>query len=267
MSLPSGARVLCVEDHQDIAGYICHMLNLAGYQTVTAPTLIEGLRLAKSEHFDLCLLDYNLPDGTGIELCKLIRVFDSETPILFHSNVSDREIHKEAIAAGAQGFITKMQPFDVVEQAITKLIESGVVKDSVLNSLGSEVPMNVFPQEDFDRFVERYNADYLFLLMRASTGQFDCLTTSFLVLKDLYDAIIKLHEVGKHQFRVVPFPITFRANQALLINLGFDEAAIDQIESFLKFVKETQGRDLDDILKEGVLILCPTKKETAQTIM
>jgi CheY-like chemotaxis protein len=265
MSLSSGPRVLCVEDHPDIAGYVCGMLNMAGYRTVTAESLIEGLKLAKSEHFDLYLLDYNLPDGTGVELCKLIRVFDSQTPILFHSNISDPQVHKAAIAAGAQGFVTKMQAFDVLEQAITKLIESGVAKDSVSNSLSSEVPMSVFPQEDFDRFVERYNADYHFLLMRASTGQFDCLMTSFLVLKDLYNAIIKLHEVGRHEFRVVPYPITFRANEALLTELGFDETAADQINSFLRFVKETQGKDLDEILDDGVLILCPTIKEHTQS--
>ena len=38
-------------------------------------------------------------------------------------------------------------------------------------------------QEDFDQFVVSYNTDYLFLLTRAASGSYDCLITSFRVLK------------------------------------------------------------------------------------
>src|SRR5689334_6067346 len=137
-------RVLCVEDNQDVSGYICEMLKIAGYQALTTPNMKEGLRLAKSEHFDLYLLDYNLPDGTGLELCKLIRAFDSHTPILFYSNATETDIRRAAFAAGAQGYIGKMEAFDILEQTITKLIESGGVKGSMATSPGGEVPSAIF---------------------------------------------------------------------------------------------------------------------------
>src|SRR5205085_8197028 len=140
-------RILCVEDNSDVSGYICEMLKIAGYQAVTAQNLMEGLRLAKSEHFDLYLLDYNLPDGTGLELCKLIRALDSHTPILFYSNATEPDIRRAALAAGAQGYIGKMEAFDILEQTITKLIESGGVKGSLTASPGGEVPSEIFSQE------------------------------------------------------------------------------------------------------------------------
>jgi CheY-like chemotaxis protein len=258
-------RVLCVEDNSDISGYISKMLNIAGYQVVIAENLIEGLKLAKSEQFDLILLDYNLPDGTGIELCKLIRVLDTRTPILFFSNLTDPEIRQAAIAAGAQGYIGKMEAFDLLEQTITNLIQSGRMKTTITSLPGSEVPVEIFSQQDFDRFVERYNADFHFLLMRASTGSYDCLLTSFFVLKDLYNAIIKLHEVGRCEFRVIPYPISLRASEDLLAGLGFNEVEMERIESFLKFIKETEGREFEEILDEGLMINCPKSSNETQT--
>jgi hypothetical protein len=122
----------------------------------------------------------------------------------------------------------------------------------------------MFSQHDFDRFVERYNADFYFLLMRASTGQYDCLLTSFFVLKDLYTAISKLHEVGRFQFRFIPYPISLRTSEDLLTDLGFGEEEIDRIDGFLKFIKETQGRDFEEVINEGVLIACPKKSDLPQ---
>jgi CheY-like chemotaxis protein len=264
MSYETPPRILCVEDDQEISGYIRVMLKIAGYQTVVAENLIEGLRLAKSEHFDLYLFDYNLPDGTGLELCKMIRALDNRTPILFYSSATEMGLEQALIAAGAQGYISKMEAFDILEQTITSLIESGGVKCSLTSSPSSEVPSGMFLQVDFDRFVERYNADYHFLLMRASTGHYECLLTSFLVLKDLCTAINKLHEVGRFEFRIIPYPISLRANEAFLVDLGFAETEIDRIDGFLKFVKETQGREFEEILDEGVLIQCVRRSDLIQ---
>ena len=75
-------------------------------------------------------------------------------------------------------------------------------------------------QAEFDRFVESYNADYSNLLTRASRGEYTCLISSFTVLKDLYDVILKLHDTLVLEFRVVPYPLTFRGSDDLLASLG-----------------------------------------------
>jgi CheY-like chemotaxis protein len=49
----------------------------------------EALRKATGGLFDLYLLDYYLPDGTGLELCLLIRDFDGSTPVLFVTDVAE----------------------------------------------------------------------------------------------------------------------------------------------------------------------------------
>ncbi len=111
-------------------------------------------------------------------------------------------------------------------------------------------------QEDFDQFVTSYNTDYLYLLTRAASGSYDCLVTSFRVLKDLHDVINKLHETTRLNFRVVPYPLTFRASDAFLASLGFDGQQIGRIYGFLEHVKLTQGRELEECIDSPEPLKC-----------
>jgi len=79
---------------------------LTNYEVVNAFSMEDALRQATLEKFDLFLLDYHLPDGTGIELCLLIKNFDTETPILFVTGSSSMT-KAQALTIGAQGLIRK----------------------------------------------------------------------------------------------------------------------------------------------------------------
>ena len=113
-------RVLCVEDHRDTCELITCVL--ARYEVIGAYSLVEGLRRAADECFDLHLSNYHLPDGTGLELCGLIRAFDRETPILLCS--ANGDLHKrQALAAGAQGLIKKDERFvETLERHVSRLL-------------------------------------------------------------------------------------------------------------------------------------------------
>jgi hypothetical protein len=111
-------------------------------------------------------------------------------------------------------------------------------------------------QKDFNQFVRSYNEDYLYLLTRASHGHYDCLMSSFRVLKDLYDVILKLHEATLLEFQVIPYPLSFRANEELLSGFGFDRQQIENIFTFLDFVKQTHGREFEECMEEALLLRC-----------
>lgn len=111
-------------------------------------------------------------------------------------------------------------------------------------------------QEDFDKFVNSYNTDYLYLLTRAGSGSYDCLISSFRVLKDLYDVVIKLHDTTHLNYRVVPYPLTFRASDAFLASLGFNAEQIANIYGFLEHVKRTQGREFEACIEGEDPISC-----------
>jgi DNA-binding response OmpR family regulator len=54
---------------------------LKDYEVTGAHSMDDALKKVTDERFDLYLLDYHLPDGTGLELCLRIRSFDKVTPI------------------------------------------------------------------------------------------------------------------------------------------------------------------------------------------
>ena len=99
-------RILFVEDHDDTRRMIRLLLGHRGYQVETAESANQCLELAQNKPFDLFLLDYQLQDGNGKELCEKIRAFDADTPILFFS-ASHPRIQQEAVECGAQGFVLK----------------------------------------------------------------------------------------------------------------------------------------------------------------
>ena len=111
-------------------------------------------------------------------------------------------------------------------------------------------------QDDFDKFVRSYNTDYFYLLTRAGTGSYDCLITSFSVLKDLYDVISKLHDTTHLEFRVVPYPLTFRGSDALLGGMGFKDEQVRLIYGFLEHVRQTQGKEFEQCLEDGIPFKC-----------
>lgn len=111
-------------------------------------------------------------------------------------------------------------------------------------------------QDDFDKFVESFNEDYILLLQRAAGGAYECLITSFTVLKDLQDILVKLHDMSGYRFRVIPHPLTFRANDELLRSFGFDDEEIGNIYGFLRYVRQSQGKDFEECIQEGITPAC-----------
>jgi len=116
-------RILFVDDNEDTCVAMTLLLGISGYEVMPATTAAEGLSLAKRQHFSLYILDNQLPDGTGIELCRQIRTFDARTPILFCSGAVEEAEQQRALAAGAQAYLTKPGEFDALEPTIARLLK------------------------------------------------------------------------------------------------------------------------------------------------
>lgn len=100
-------RILYIEDHEDTRDLVTILLEQQDYEVITAGTMATGVGLATKEHFDLYLLDSRLPDGSGLDLCRELRLFDQRTPILFYSAAAYDVDKKSAMDCGAQGYLTK----------------------------------------------------------------------------------------------------------------------------------------------------------------
>jgi CheY-like chemotaxis protein len=120
MSQPK-CRILYVDDHDDSAEMMKLLLAPMNYDVQAARTIEEALQLARSEMFDLYVLDKRLPDGSGIELCRQLNTLTPGVPCIFYSGDA-YEIHRqEAAAAGAHAYISKPDVESLIETVHTFL--------------------------------------------------------------------------------------------------------------------------------------------------
>ena len=117
-------RVLYIEDHEDTRELVTLVLEQKSFEVVTGSTIQSGVALAGSQNFDLYLLDSWLADGSGLDLCKQIREFDKETPILFYSAAAYEIDRDQAINSGAQAYLIKPSQPSELCNLVTSLIES-----------------------------------------------------------------------------------------------------------------------------------------------
>jgi len=103
----SPKRILLVDDHQDTLDLFALVLTQAGYQIMPAKSVERALDLVHENSFDLLILDSRLVDGSGVELCRLIRADDNLTPILFCSGLAFEKNNLEAFDAGARAYLVK----------------------------------------------------------------------------------------------------------------------------------------------------------------
>ena len=101
------ARVLCVDDDEDSRMMLITLLKYALIEAKAVGTAAQAMSSIQTERFDLYLLDSRLPDLDGFDLCRRIRDFDPETPILFFSGAACDADKERGIEAGANAYVIK----------------------------------------------------------------------------------------------------------------------------------------------------------------
>ena len=108
--LPGGSdtmRVLLIEDDSAMAQSIDLMLKSEGFNVYSTDLGEEGVDLGKLYDYDIILLDLNLPDMSGFEVLKHLRVAKVQTPILILSGTSTIENKVKGLGVGADDYLTK----------------------------------------------------------------------------------------------------------------------------------------------------------------
>jgi two-component system, OmpR family, response regulator RegX3 len=105
-------RILFVEDERSISEPFCKALARDGFEPVTAFTAAEALALADRMEFDLVLLDLNLPDGDGRDVCRELRR-KSDVPIVMLTARGTEMDRVVGLELGADDYVVK--PFSSAE--------------------------------------------------------------------------------------------------------------------------------------------------------
>ncbi len=118
---PKPKRVLCIEDEHFISELYARALSKAGYDVTVIIDGVEGLAAAKTDTYDIILLDIMVPNLTGTEILKRLRD-PSETPklnamIIITTNLEQDETGRAEIESQADGYVIKAEitPRQLVE--------------------------------------------------------------------------------------------------------------------------------------------------------
>ncbi len=105
-------RVLVVEDDAKLAGYLRQALHEEGYAVDVAHTGTEGSLLAKTEPYDVVVLDVLLPGKNGFQIVSELREAGVSTPTLMLTARDDTASVVESLDLGADDYVTKPFKFE-----------------------------------------------------------------------------------------------------------------------------------------------------------
>ena len=115
-------KIMVVEDDLALSAGLCFELDMNDYLTVAAYTIKKARQLASEEKFDLIILDVNLPDGNGFDLCRELKEMYSKLPVIF---LTANDLEDDVVAGfdmGADDYVTK--PFSM--KILLKRVEAAL---------------------------------------------------------------------------------------------------------------------------------------------
>ena len=110
---PEQSRLLIVDDDPELLQFLVEELSASGHQCFGCDNGQDALLRWRQENFDLVVLDWTLPDFSGVELCRRLRSSGNTTPVLMLTARDDVDERVQALDAGVDDYLTK--PFNLKE--------------------------------------------------------------------------------------------------------------------------------------------------------
>lgn len=121
-------RILIVEDSPTMRQFLAFALKrLQNLDVVEASDGMDGLRKVTSDHFDLAMIDINMPVMDGLKLVSMIRGEESlkDMPIVVVTTEGGKEDRERALALGANEYLTKPIQTNQVLRVVRDLLKTG----------------------------------------------------------------------------------------------------------------------------------------------
>ena len=129
--------LLIIDDDADLRGAVAEQLQLhEEFAAVEAATGAEGVRAAQEARPDLILLDVDLPDMNGREVCRQVRDKGVQAPIIMLTAAASDEDTVQGLEAGANDYVTKPYKFAVLLARIRAQLRSHEQSEGAVFHLG-----------------------------------------------------------------------------------------------------------------------------------
>lgn len=172
-------KILLIEDDAELTLQIRDWLVREHYAVETIATGNDAMHRLKNYHFDLAILDWELPELSGIEILRAFRQAGGSIPVLMLTGKSSMDEKKQGLDTGADDYLTK--PFNMKELSarIRALLRRPAVMESEQIRVGGLVLSKTnrrayFKDEDLDLLPKEY--EILELLARHREQSFSAET-------------------------------------------------------------------------------------------
>lgn len=112
--------ILILEDQPDIRRLLKIFISRFGGRVLEAESIAQASTLVELNRFDLAFLDYMLPDGLGVDVCKMLRTRSGMATIVMVTARGEPQVREELLAAGASQVVLK--PFE--HTVISEIMEA-----------------------------------------------------------------------------------------------------------------------------------------------
>ena len=129
-------RILIIEDETNLCNSIAEGLRMDGYEVDSCQDGLDALELCEAEHYDLILLDLNLPGMDGLEVLRRLRKEDEETRVLILSARGQIRDKVRGLDAGANDYLTKPFHFEELEARVRSLTRRKFIQKDVCLQCG-----------------------------------------------------------------------------------------------------------------------------------
>lgn len=168
MSTHRKYRILLVDDDELVLDGLAMVLEQSGDYTVSvrARNGAEALRALSDDLPDVVLLDIRMPDMDGLTCCRAIHAEYPNLPVLMLTTFADDEYLRDALAAGARGYLLKHQSAEAVMLAIRNAISGNMTFEP-----GIARSLDVRPADTGSAFLEGLSGRETDVLYRLVQGR------------------------------------------------------------------------------------------------
>jgi len=142
-------KILAIDDHELVQEGLNHVLQMLGddIDVIQADNAQEAFMvLIGHRDLDLILLDYHLPDMTGLEMLQQLGRRAPEVPVLMISGMANAQLMRQVLAAGAAGFISKSNSSAALLKAIKVVLDGGIYTPDDLLDLEGQIVDGTMPK-------------------------------------------------------------------------------------------------------------------------
>lgn len=123
-------KILIVEDDKILNRGVTFALKKEGYEVICAYSKEEGREVILNNKIDFLLLDINLPDGSGLDLCKEIRDTGDFKIVFFTANDTEEDMLK-GFENGADDYISKPFSIEVLKRKVNAMLRNKQRDESI----------------------------------------------------------------------------------------------------------------------------------------